>query len=96
MRKTTRGQTDLARTKGISKHNIVHRLQGRSLLIAINCLASLSIFFFGYDQGYASFVALFLLLIVLLKLTIVIFRMMVWFLPPRLASWGFMYSLDHV
>lgn len=35
----------------ISRSNIVHRLQGRSLLIAINFLASLSIFFFGYDQG---------------------------------------------
>jgi hypothetical protein len=34
----------------ISKYNLVHRYQGRSLLIAINALASLSIFFFGYDQ----------------------------------------------
>jgi hypothetical protein len=37
--------------EGISKHNLVHKYQGRSLLIAINALASLSIFFFGYDQG---------------------------------------------
>ncbi|KAL9633177.1 MAG: hypothetical protein Q9204_003503 [Flavoplaca sp. TL-2023a] len=35
----------------ISKHNVVHKLEKRSLLIAINCIASLSIFFFGYDQG---------------------------------------------
>jgi hypothetical protein len=35
----------------IPKWNIVHKLQKRSLLIAINCLAGLSIFFFGYDQG---------------------------------------------
>ncbi|KAL8689193.1 MAG: hypothetical protein Q9218_005077, partial [Villophora microphyllina] len=35
----------------ISKHNIVHRLEKRKLLIAINCVAGLAIFFFGYDQG---------------------------------------------
>lgn len=35
----------------IGKNNIVHKLQKRKLLIAINCLAGLSIFFFGYDQG---------------------------------------------
>ena len=35
----------------ISKHNIAHRLEKRKLLIAINCVAGLSIFFFGYDQG---------------------------------------------
>ncbi|KAL8832102.1 MAG: hypothetical protein Q9170_005016 [Blastenia crenularia] len=35
----------------IAKHNIVHRLEKRKLLIAINCVAGLSIFFFGYDQG---------------------------------------------
>lgn len=35
----------------ISKHNIVHRYEKRSLLIAINCVAGLAIFFFGYDQG---------------------------------------------
>ena len=34
----------------INKWNVVHRLKKRSLLIAINCLAALSIFFFGYDQ----------------------------------------------
>jgi hypothetical protein len=34
----------------ISKYNVVHHLRKRSLLIAINGLAGLSIFFFGYDQ----------------------------------------------
>lgn len=35
----------------IPKANVVHKLEKRSLLIAINCIAGLSIFFFGYDQG---------------------------------------------
>ncbi|KAI9808319.1 MAG: hypothetical protein M1825_004776 [Sarcosagium campestre] len=35
----------------IGKFNIVHKLEKRKLLIAINCVAGLSIFFFGYDQG---------------------------------------------
>ncbi|KAL2841960.1 general substrate transporter [Aspergillus pseudodeflectus] len=35
----------------IHRWNIVHKLEKRSLLIAINCIAGLSIFFFGYDQG---------------------------------------------
>ncbi|KAL9046944.1 MAG: hypothetical protein Q9214_000352 [Letrouitia sp. 1 TL-2023] len=35
----------------IPKSNVVHKLEKRSLLIAINCIAALSIFFFGYDQG---------------------------------------------
>jgi MFS family permease len=35
----------------INSANISHKLQKRSLLIAINALAGLSIFFFGYDQG---------------------------------------------
>ncbi|KAI9890474.1 MAG: hypothetical protein M1814_003958 [Vezdaea aestivalis] len=35
----------------IGKYNIAHKLEKRSLLIAINCVAGLSIFFFGYDQG---------------------------------------------
>ena len=35
----------------ISRLNVVHQLQKRSLLIAINCVGSLAIFFFGYDQG---------------------------------------------
>ncbi|KAI9809717.1 MAG: hypothetical protein M1825_000150 [Sarcosagium campestre] len=35
----------------ISKYNVVHRYEKRSLLIAINCVAGLAIFFFGYDQG---------------------------------------------
>lgn len=39
--------------ESIPRWNVVHRLEKRSLLIAINCLAGLSIFFFGYDQGMA-------------------------------------------
>ncbi|KAL5113746.1 hypothetical protein ACEQ8H_008358 [Pleosporales sp. CAS-2024a] len=35
----------------IHRFNVVHRLEKRSLLIAINCIAGLSILFFGYDQG---------------------------------------------
>lgn len=35
----------------IGRFNVVHRLEKRGLLIAINCVAALSIFFFGYDQG---------------------------------------------
>lgn len=35
----------------IPRSNVVHKLQKRGLLIAINCVAGLSIFFFGYDQG---------------------------------------------
>ena len=35
----------------INSWNVAHALQKRKLLIAINALAGLSIFFFGYDQG---------------------------------------------
>ncbi|BCS29222.1 putative MFS monosaccharide transporter [Aspergillus puulaauensis] len=35
----------------ISSWNVVHKFEKRSLLIAINCVAGLSILFFGYDQG---------------------------------------------
>ena len=35
----------------ISKFNVVHRFEKRSLLALINSVAGLSIFFFGYDQG---------------------------------------------
>lgn len=35
---------------GISRHNLVTKLQKGKLLVAINAIASLSIFFFGYDQ----------------------------------------------
>ncbi|KAF2745905.1 sugar transporter STL1 [Sporormia fimetaria CBS 119925] len=35
----------------IHRLNVVHRYEKRSLLIAINCVAGLSILFFGYDQG---------------------------------------------
>lgn len=32
----------------ISRYNVARRLSKRGLLIAINCVAGLSIFFFGY------------------------------------------------
>ncbi|KAL5343395.1 general substrate transporter [Aspergillus crustosus] len=35
----------------IPSWNVVHKFEKRSLLIAINCVAALSILFFGYDQG---------------------------------------------
>ena len=35
----------------LSRFNAARRYEGRALLIAINAVASLSIFFFGYDQG---------------------------------------------
>ncbi|PGH16598.1 hypothetical protein AJ79_01704 [Helicocarpus griseus UAMH5409] len=35
----------------IHKWNVAHRLQKRGLLVAVNSIAALSIFFFGYDQG---------------------------------------------
>lgn len=37
--------------ENISKFNVARKYQGKALLIAINAVASLSIFFFGYDQG---------------------------------------------
>ncbi|KAJ5336284.1 hypothetical protein MYU51_012413 [Penicillium brevicompactum] len=38
----------------IPSWNLVHKLEKRSLLIGINCVAALSILFFGYDQGMMS------------------------------------------
>jgi hypothetical protein len=38
----------------ISRYNVARKLQKRSLLIAINSIAGLSILFFGYDQGMVS------------------------------------------
>lgn len=35
----------------IASSNVVHKLEKKNLLIAINCVCALSIFFFGYDQG---------------------------------------------
>lgn len=35
----------------IPSSNVVHKLQKKSLLNAINCVAGLAILFFGYDQG---------------------------------------------
>lgn len=37
--------------KYFQEHGVARRLHTRSLLIAINLVAGLSIFFFGYDQG---------------------------------------------
>lgn len=37
--------------ENISRFNAARLYEKRSLLIAINAVASLSIFFFGYDQG---------------------------------------------
>jgi hypothetical protein len=33
------------------RYNVAHYLEKQYLLGAINCIAALSIFFFGYDQG---------------------------------------------
>lgn len=38
----------------ISSWNVAHRLEKRPLLFSINCIAALSILFFGYDQGMMS------------------------------------------
>ena len=35
----------------IGKYNVARKYEKRSLLILINAVAGLSIFFFGYDQG---------------------------------------------
>lgn len=37
--------------KYFREHGVQHRLEKRALLIAVNLVAGLSIFFFGYDQG---------------------------------------------
>ncbi|KAK0940923.1 hypothetical protein LTR29_007481 [Friedmanniomyces endolithicus] len=37
--------------KYFQKHGVANRLEKRALLIAVNLVAGLSIFFFGYDQG---------------------------------------------
>lgn len=36
---------------GRKSWQVADRLEKRNLLIAVNCVAALSIFFFGYDQG---------------------------------------------
>jgi MFS family permease len=41
----------MLRLHQINGWNVSHKLQKRQLLTAINCVAGLSIFFFGYDQG---------------------------------------------
>ena len=42
---------DFQTPKWFQDRGVAHRLQKRSLLIAVNLVAGLSIFFFGYDQG---------------------------------------------
>ena len=42
---------DFQTPKYFQEHGVANRLQKRSLLIAVNLVAGLSIFFFGYDQG---------------------------------------------
>lgn len=37
--------------ENISKYNVARKYEKRALLIAVNLVAGLSIFFFGYDQG---------------------------------------------
>jgi len=37
--------------ENISKWNVARKYEQKALLIAINAVAGLSIFFFGYDQG---------------------------------------------
>ncbi|KAK5723048.1 hypothetical protein LTR17_014009 [Elasticomyces elasticus] len=40
-----------AGTRFHQRHGVANLLEKRALLIAVNCVAALSIFFFGYDQG---------------------------------------------
>ena len=42
---------DFQTPKWFQDRGVAHRMQKRSLLIAVNLVAGLSIFFFGYDQG---------------------------------------------
>ncbi|KAK3618750.1 hypothetical protein LTR56_024453 [Elasticomyces elasticus] len=42
---------DISAIMTLSQHGVANRLEQRSLLIAVNAVAALSIFFFGYDQG---------------------------------------------
>ena len=37
--------------ENISKWNVARKFEKRSLLVLVNAVAGLSIFFFGYDQG---------------------------------------------
>lgn len=42
---------NLQTPKYFQDHGVAQKLQKRALLIAVNLVAGLSIFFFGYDQG---------------------------------------------
>ena len=37
--------------ENIASYNVARKYEKRALLILVNCVAGLSIFFFGYDQG---------------------------------------------
>jgi hypothetical protein len=43
-------ETVFADMDQLSGWRVADKLEKRSLLIAVNCVAALSIFFFGYDQ----------------------------------------------
>lgn len=49
--KPTRPKMKIEQPEYFKQHGIANKLQKRSLLIAVNLVAGLSIFFFGYDQG---------------------------------------------
>ncbi|KAI1654537.1 general substrate transporter [Daldinia decipiens] len=44
----------MAKIERLPGTNVANFLEKRQLLVAINCIAALSIFFFGYDQGMMS------------------------------------------
>lgn len=41
----------MERPASMKGFNLVHKYEKKQLLFAINCMAGLSIAFFGYDQG---------------------------------------------
>lgn len=45
------GEFKMAELQKLKGFNVANHFEKRQLLIAINCVAALSIFFFGYDQG---------------------------------------------
>lgn len=42
-------------TARFQRYGVANKLEKRSLLIAVNAVAALSIFFFGYGKTYAHF-----------------------------------------
>jgi hypothetical protein len=47
--------TEVFKMERLPGFNVANVFEKRALLTAINCLAGLSIFFFGYDQGSALY-----------------------------------------